>query len=363
MSSRDRPDPGSLSPREAVRRYLRRRSSDATDQSVDSFWYRLKLFVEWCEGVGLATVGDIAGWDLDEYYELRAERLAPSTLENEMRTLQKFCEFLEQLEAVEDGLADRVRIPDVDDADRVDDTLLATEDALPFLEYYRNSPAGFGTRAHVLLELGWTVGARQGGLRALDVMDVHVDDRYIEFVHRPETGTPLKRKRDGERPVAILEETADAIERYLDHHRHDVQDEHGRAPFLASMKGRPALSTFRVWMYLATQPCIYGPCPHGRERETCEYTETSHASKCPSSRSPHQVRTGSITWQLNQGLPPAVVAERVNAELATVKQHYDKATVRERRLRQRQRMERDRRPFVDDLGLGETDQTNQESER
>jgi hypothetical protein len=37
------------------------------------------------------------------------------------------------------------------------------------------------------------------------------------------------------------------------------------------------------------------------------------------------IRTGSITWQLNQGYPIEKVAERVNASIPVIKQHYDQA--------------------------------------
>ena len=75
-------------------------------------------------------------------------------------------------------------------------------------------------------------------------------------------------------------------------------------------------------------------------------TEFAHASKCLSSRSPHRIRTGSITWQLNIGIPPEVVAERVNAGLDVIEQHYDKESPLERMERRRrqhiERMEVDR---------------------
>jgi hypothetical protein len=99
-----------------------------------------------------------------------------------------------------------------------------------------------------------------------------------------------------------------------------------------------------TWSYLATLPCLHSPCPHGRERPTCEFTTHAHASKCPSSRSPHKIRTGSITWQLDLGIPPEVVANRVNASLETIEQHYDVADPRER-------MEKRRRPHVENLEL------------
>ncbi|OIB56282.1 tyrosine-type recombinase/integrase [Natrialba sp. SSL1] len=347
---RRRPDPEDFTPREAVRRYLRRREADSTEGSLHGWEYRLKLWVEWCESVGIETVGDLRPYDMDEYYEIRASDVAPATLEGEMWTLRKVAEFLEDIGAGQDGLADAVRIPDLDPEDRSNDTKLHTDDAAALLRFYRNSETKYGTRAHAFLELAWYTGARQGGLRALDLRDVELgDDPYVDFRHRPDTGTPLKNKLGGERPVALTRETAHVVKEYLRNHRYDVHDDHGRQPLLASAQGRPGKNTLRVWSYLATLPCRYGPCPHGKEQEACEYTDYAHASKCPSSRSPHQIRTGTVTWLLNRGWPPEDVAERVNATVKTIEQHYDKADPEERRRRLRERMEKRRRSLVEQL--------------
>lgn len=347
---RRRPDPEDFTPREATQRYLRRREADATEGSLHSWEYRLKLWVEWCESVGIETVGELRPYDMDEYYEIRASDVAPATLEGEMWTLTKLAEFLEDIGAVDDGLADAVRVPDLDPEDRSNDTKLGTNDAIALLKFYRNSETKYGTRAHAFLELAWFTGARQGGLRALDLCDVELGESpYVDFRHRPETGTPLKNKLGGERPVALTRETADVLREYLRTHRYDVHDDNGRQPLLASAQGRPGKNTLRVWSYLATLPCRYGPCPHGKTRETCEFTEYAHTSKCPSSRSPHQIRTGTATWLLNRGWPPEDVAERVNATVKTIEQHYDKADPEERRRRLRDRMENRRRQLVDQL--------------
>lgn len=349
---RRRSDPEDWSPREASARYLRRREPDSTKGSLHGWEYRLKLWVEWCESVGIETVGELRPYDMDEYYEIRASDVAPATLEGEMWTLKKVAEFLEDLGAVEDGLADAVRIPDLDPEDRSNDTKLATEDAVSLLRFYRSSDDHYASRRHAFLELAWFTGARQGGLRALDLRDVELDDRpYVDFRHRPESDTPLKNKLGGERPVALTDEIADVVKSYIRNDRYDVHDDYGRQPLLASAKGRPGKNTLRVWSYLATLPCQFGPCPHGKEREACEYTEYAHASKCPSSRSPHQIRTGTVTWLLNRGWPPEDVAERVNASVKTIEQHYDKADPEERRRRLRDRMEQRRRPLLDELTL------------
>jgi len=68
------------------------------------------------------------------------------------------------------------------------------------------------------------------------------------------------------------------------------------------------------------------------------------SSKCPSSRSPHAVRTGSITFHRNRGFEKADVARRVNASMRTIERHYDKAGRREE-------LETRRRPQLDKLSL------------
>jgi site-specific recombinase XerD len=350
--SRRREDPEDLSPREASRRYLRRRRPDSTEQTLSGWEYRLKLWVEWCESVGIDAVGELRPYDLDEYYEVRSAAVAPVTLEGEMWTLKKLMEFLEGLGAVEDDLAESVQVPNLDADERSNDTKLDTEDAKALLSHYRSTPSEYGTRQHAWLELAWLTGARQGGLRALDLRDVHLGDNpYVEFRHRPETDTPLKNKMGGERPVGLTRECADAIQAYIDNHRYDSRDDHGRQPLLASSVGRPTNNTVRIWSYLATLPCTHGPCPHGKDPEKCDWTEYQHASKCPSSRSPHQIRTGTVTWLLNLGWPPEDVAERVNSSVKTIEQHYDKADTDERRRRLRDRMEKRRRPLIDDLDI------------
>ena len=348
--SRRRTDPSDLRPRDAARRYLRRRKPDSTEKTIEGWHYRLKLFVEWCESVGIERVGDLRGYDMDEYFELRSAEVAPTTLEGEMSTLKMFMGFLEDIGGVDDGVAETVRIPNLDPEERSSDTKLATDDALALLKYYRQDEVKYGTRAHALLELLWLTGARQGGLRALDLRDTHlIENPYVEFRHRPNTGTPLKNKRRGERPVALTPRVAEILQKYIEKYRYEVRDEHGRQPLLASARGRPQPNTIRVWTYLATIPCIYGPCPHGKEIEKCDWTNYTHASKCPSSRSPHQIRTGAITYMLNQGWPPEDVAERVNASVKTIENHYDVADLDELRRRKHDRMERRRRDIVSNL--------------
>lgn len=339
-----RRDPESLSIDKAIERYLRRRQSDATESSVKSFRYRLKIFRDWCSEIdAIETVSDLQRMDLDEFYEMRAAKASKTSLKNEMWTLKGFLGYLEDLGAVEDNIAEAVRIPELSQEDEVNETRLKAENAIEIIERYRNSDQN-GCRRHAVLELAWFTGARQGALRGLDLRDVHFDKNYVEFHHRPETGTPLKNKRNGERPVALPDSVMRTLKRFVRDYRYDMHDDEGRQPFLASQRGRPGSNTVRSWCYLATIPCSHNACPHGRKREVCEFTRYSHCSKCPSSRSPHRVRTGSISWQLDQGFPPEIVAERVNASVEVIESHYDQSGPIER-------MERRRRSYVENLSL------------
>jgi site-specific recombinase XerD len=337
--------PRSLAPREAVNRFVNSKREEISKASAKSYRYRLKLFVEWCEGNGIAFVDDLDGWDFDTYENTRrGNDVAPSTLQNEMKTLRNFTKYLERIEVVEDGLHEKIHIPDVSRAAKSDDTMLTPDDGLALVRGFRNDPELYGRQSHALLELAWHTGARMGSLRALDLRDVYLEEQYVDFRHRPETGTPLKNGIGGERPVAFPDPVADVLDRYVEHHRRDRHDTNGREPLLSSMQGRPTKGTIRDWMYRATFPCHVRECPHGRDPVTCEFKEHNKASQCPSSRSPHQVRTGSITWQLDVGVPPEVVAERVNSSIDIIEQHYDKASAIER-------MNARRRPHIEKMGF------------
>nr|WP_241988342.1 site-specific integrase [Halorubrum sp. SP3] len=351
--SRERQEPSEMFIRRAIQRYLRRRRSDSTDSSVEAWKYRLKLFREWCYGIDLKRVGELRGLDFDEYYEIRAGEVAPVTLEGEMWTLRMFVKYLEQIDAVERGLHESVRIPELDRDERASQEALDAEPALALIEYFRNSDRDRAKRNHAFLELAWYTGARQSGLRSLDLRDVNYrldsdEQSWIEFHNRESTGPRLKNGVRGERPVGIPDETARVISEYVRDYRMDTHDDEGRQPLLSTREGRPAEATVRTWSYNATLPCLHGACPHGKEKETCEWTDYHKASKCPSSRSPHPIRTGSITWQLNIGIPPEVVAERVNATVSTIEDHYDWASDEERWQRYRDRLGK-RREYVERL--------------
>lgn len=68
-------------------------------------------------------------------------------------------------------------------------------------------------------------------------------------------------------------------------------------------------------------------CPHGKSKDEvaqCDAVQTaSDAYKCPSSCSPHTVRRGYITHELNAGVPKQVVSDRCDVSSEVIDEHYD----------------------------------------
>ena len=330
-----------LTPREAVERWINKLRVGKRESTVSSYHYRLKHFVEFTEAERITSIGEITGWDVETYETHRREHgVEPISLNNEMKTLRRFFEYCARIELVDDDLAEKVEPPKLEADDHVSESQLEPARAKALLEQYARTE--YGSRRHALLALEWYTGARLGGLRGLDVENFDDQEGYLEFLHRPDEDTPLKNGFDGERVVGLPPHVVEIVASYVDENRNDVFDDYGRRPLLSSSVGRASRAAVRGWTYLATLPCVRTECPHGADPETCEYTGYTHASKCPSSRSPHEVRTGSITWQLNQGIPVERVSERVNTSIRVLLRHYDKPDHLEEMRKRRQ-------PFLDRL--------------
>lgn len=329
-----------LSPRKALERWLGKLRADKADSTVSAYDYQLKHFVDFCEDEGIQSIRNVSGWDIETFETRRREQgLEALSLHKELSTLRLFLEYCERIELVPEDLPEKVDPPDVPRDAHVDETRLHPEDASDLFDYYEEH--AYGSRAHALLTLTWYTGCRLGGVRALDVDDYNPEEQYVHFQHRPDRGTPLKNGRDGERAVGLTDYVCDVLDAYLDGERKDKHDDNGNRPLFTSSVGRGSENAVRAWMYLATQPCLHSDCPHGKERESCEWVDYTYGSKCPSSRSPHQVRTGSITWQLNRGVPVEVVAQRVNTSVRVLKRHYDQPThIEELEERRRQHVDK-----------------------
>lgn len=263
-----------------------------------------------------------------------------------MDTLKDLLKYCARIGVVNEDLPEKVEPPAVSKEDNVSKTIRPTDRAKALLNYYDSTPEVRHTRAHAVLASAWYVSARKGAFIGFDLESYDSEEQYFEFLHKPEHELPLKNGYDGERIVGLPEELCETLDSYLENDRYEKYDEYGRRPLFTSQRGRASTSGFSGWMYLATVLCLHSPRPHGNYPETCNYLSYTHASKCPSSRSPHPVRRGSITWHRNRGWPLDELARRANTSVRVLKMHYDQPDRFEE-------MQKRRSQFLDHLGFDE----------
>ncbi len=328
-----------ITPREAVELYVAHREPELSEKTLQNHKYRLDSFVEWCEKVGLENLNELSGRDLHRYRVWRQQDISLVTLRGQLATMRVFLEFCASIDAVESGMRERVKLPELDRGEDARDELLELDRAkniLGYLERYKRA-----SRQHVLVAILWHTGIRLGSLRAIDLRDYDSDDRCFWLRHRPETGTPLKNKEPAERAIALDDYYCDVLDEYIRFHRHDVTDDYGREPLVTSELGRLSAGQIRTEVYRLTQPCLVGDCPHDRDPMECDAREYDRYSECPSSLSPHTIRRGAITYQLREGIPERIVSGRCDVSPDGLEHHYDRRTDRE--------MMEQRREYIEEL--------------
>lgn len=181
-----------IPPEVAKRIYLEQRAEEVSDATLQSHEYRIEAFVDWCDEKGIDSMAEIGGMECHEYRVHRRESdgIKPVTLQGEMSTLCQFFRVCASIDAVEEGLHEKILLPKVPKADQSNDQKLETGRAHETLEYLGRYP--YGSRRHVTLLLLWRTSMRRGGIRALDLQDFDRDEPALNVRHRPETDTPLK---------------------------------------------------------------------------------------------------------------------------------------------------------------------------
>lgn len=324
-----------ITPTEAVEQYLNHRKSDAAKSTIQNHRYRLKRFLEWCEAVGFENMNEMTGRLAHEYQLWRRDNhdIKSVTLAQQIRTFRKLLRFCESIDAVRDGVAEKVMVPDASDGEPRDE-VIDPDSATELLDYLATYE--YATFRHCLFYLLWHTGLRGGSVRALDLGDFKSAERLLEVRHRPETNTPLKNKDDGQRNLTLKSNLCQVLDDYIALKRYDVTDDNGRRPLLTTQHGRPAKTNMRAQINSLTRPCVYsGKCPHDRNPDTCEAGSYQHAQKCPSSVSPHPIRRSAITYHLNQDWPKELASERMNVSQKVLDKHYDARTMEEKRSRRR----------------------------
>ena len=314
-----------LAPSEAKEMFLAERRGQVAERTVQADDYRLRHFIAWMKQEEIDNTNDLTGRILHKFRLWRKEDgdLNKVSLRTQLKSLRVFIKWCESIDAVEEGLHEKILLPSPSKEEERREETLRTGQAEEVLDYLRRFE--YASRSHALLELLWHTGLRIGAVYSLDIEDYDPEEERLEMTHRPETGTALKNKSEGERMIALSRYVCEVLDDFIEHNRIEVLDEHGREPLITSEKGRLTISTMRERVYTVTRPCYYGDgCPHDREQEDCEATRYGYRSKCPSSVSPHSVRRGAITHFLTEDIPEQVVSDRMNVDQKVLDKHYDK---------------------------------------
>lgn len=325
---------------EGVDMYLEDRRRELAETTLLGYSKSLDYFIEYCDLNEIENLNDLTGRDLRDYRKWRREdstdsvdSLSKKTERDEQYLLQNFLKYLESVDAVTEGLHEKVVVPPLGPSEGVRDETLSKDrvaDILDYLERYH-----YATIEHVTWVILCASGGRLGGAHSLDVDDCHLDtaDPYLSFRHRPEEDTRLKNELEGERDISISREVGELLKAYLHDRRPDVTDDHGREPLLASTHGRIAKSTMRRYVYKWTRPCeVSSGCPHDKNIAKCPAVENADvASKCPSTRSPHSIRRSYITEELDAGIPKHVLSDRCDVSPEVLDRHYDKRDEEQKR--------------------------------
>ena len=314
-----------LSIPDAVDRFITRNRPDWKGETARTYRKSLDTFEEFADDQELDTLDDLEMWVVGRYTDwLVNSDYAQTTIQSKQKQARRWLKWLESQGYLRVGMHLAIEPLKLDDSEQTSSDILRPGTLRNFLEYYRDSVKWRATRRHALLEIIGHTGARRSCIRALDVDDYDPDARTLTFINRPETGTRLKRGDTHQRKVVLSEEPNEVLHEYVQRDRYEKHDENGRRPLFASTRGRPTKDTITVWSYQATFPCLIRECPHSRQRHTCEWTTQSKASQCPSSTSPHPIRRGSITWQLNIGRSIEDVADRAATTPDVIRRYYDR---------------------------------------
>ncbi|AXR80723.1 tyrosine-type recombinase/integrase [Natrarchaeobaculum sulfurireducens] len=333
-----------LDPHDALNLYKKDRKREVSDATLKSHGYRLKNFVEWCDSEGIDNLNDVTGRDIQRFKIFRQDQgIAPATLKSQMDTLRVFIRFCESINGCIDGLAESINSPSLAGEDAKGTDIVPTQKAESILSHL--DKFDYASIHHALFRLLWASGMRMGAAMSIDLQHIHKRSEYVELRHNPETDTPLKNKKSGERDVSLDNRTIRVLTDFIDENRIETTDDHGRHAVFTSRHGRLTRNTVRNYVYRITRPCTYngGECPHDRDPDECDGMNNMTPYKCPGSTAPHSIRRGAITHYLSEDVPGAVVSDRMDVSEDVIDEHYDE---RDSRTRMEQRRE-----YVDQVDL------------
>lgn len=337
----DRLDP--IDPHDTLSLYLEHREDELRTATRRKHASALGAFLDWVDTTTIENMNEIRGRELMEFKTWRKNQadLVTMSLNGNLAILQRFLRFCERIDAVQEGVADKVPLPNVPPEEEVNYQVPTTEEVETIRTYVKNFE--YASRRHIEFELVAEVGLRLGAVRGIDLGDFHREDRTVHLRHRPESvheyGTPLKNGSDGERIINLSDRICDSIIDYIEHNRIDVTDQFDRHPLLTTSAGRPSTATIRRDFYKFSRPCVYSnDCPHDRDIQTCKAANNANAADCPSRFSPHPLRKWSIMLQLDRGVRKELLSDRVDVSVPVLDKHYDQRSKERKSQNRRQEL-------------------------
>lgn len=117
-----------IAPGEAVEMYLQHREPDLSEKTYYNHKYRLDAFLEFCEERGITNLNNLTGRDLHRFRTWRSQQdISKMTLRTNLATLRVFLEFCHTIDAVDEGLREKVVLPDVDRAEQSENSTSDSE--------------------------------------------------------------------------------------------------------------------------------------------------------------------------------------------------------------------------------------------
>ncbi len=168
-----------LSPEEGVERFLQHREPSVRKSTLQNARTRLAYFLDWCEEREIENLNTLTGRDMSDFVAWRRSDIAPITLQKQLSTIRMALRWWADIEAVREGLAEKVHSPELPDGAESRDHHIEPERAKKALAYYEKHQ--YASRDHALVALIWRTGMRRGAVHSLDVDDLEADDHAIRL--------------------------------------------------------------------------------------------------------------------------------------------------------------------------------------
>lgn len=325
---------------EILNAFLEERKMDKAVSTYRNNKGHLEHFQEWCD------TNDLTHFSAFSPHQILQYKLAlkqdpnknRTTVGNYFSTIRTFLTWASKYDYCDGDLPTAMQSDEFSKSGIARDRMIPFEQAKALLRYLDKFK--YATTSHVMVTILWHTGCRRRALCGLDIDDWKpVKQReggeygILDFNHRPDTETPLKNDGAGEREVIVWPEYGNVIQDYIDVHRENRTDQHGRKPLIVSPSGRYQPNSIQPKINALTRPCTFGKeCPQGRNPDECEATYFEKAAKCPDAYSPHPFRRAAITYHLEEkDWTYEGSSGRFDVSVDVLKKHYDQSSKQGRR--------------------------------